>query len=214
MTNKPVTAPPLNFTKYTGIGSGATGAAGAVIAGYEVFKKGELSEPVLIGALGALGLAIIAVAIAAAGDALARAYVTGRTSEVTVMGGTEVKPGIEVAATKLSEAAKPAFEAAVDKLAKTAATPLKELKEATTALREAYVTAHVNNPGTAEAEPALSAAATKVAAAYERRDVGAQEPPTELTAIEMIRRLGELRDKNMLTDEEFQEKRTELLARL
>ncbi len=207
---KPITAEPLNFVKYTGIGSGTAGAAAAVIAGYEIFKKGGLSEPVLIGALGALGLAIVAVAIAAAGDALARAYVTAWTSEVKVMGGMEVRPAMEAAVLKLSEAAQPALKAA-DNLGKAGAIALKET---TTALTDAYVTAHVSNPGTAEARPALTAAAGKLAAAYEGRDSGAHEASTARNAIETIRRLGELRDLNLLNDDEFQQKKAELLDRV
>lgn len=206
-----ITAQPLNFTKYTGIGSGGAGVAAAILASYEVFKKGDLSEPVLIGALGALGLAIVAVAIAAAGDTLARAYVTGRTSEVQIMGGTQVKPAVEAVATKLIEATKPAVEAGAAKAGAAAATALRET---TKELTDAYIKAHVNKPGTTEAEPALSAAATKVAAVYEQRDTAANEASTTLNAIETIRRLAELRDQNMLTDEEFQQKKAELLGRI
>jgi hypothetical protein len=78
VSNKPIQAEPLNFTKYTSWG-GAAGAA--VIALYTPLKAiiSGVDPTVALGLLLAGGLFFLAVALASVGDVLARAYVTART---------------------------------------------------------------------------------------------------------------------------------------
>ena len=76
--SKPISAEPLNITKYTSWG-GAAGAA--VLALYTALKAtiSGLDPTVALGLLLAGGLFLIAVAIASGADALARAYATAWT---------------------------------------------------------------------------------------------------------------------------------------
>jgi hypothetical protein len=77
---EPVQAEPFNFTKYTGWSS----AAGAFAVGlYAALKPviDEAPDPLIgLGLLLTVGFFLLAAAIAASADVLARAYVTARTT--------------------------------------------------------------------------------------------------------------------------------------
>lgn len=77
---EPIQAEPFNFTKYTGWSS----AAGAFAVGLYALLKTLINEApdplVALGLLLTVGFFLLAAAIAAGADVLARAYVTARTA--------------------------------------------------------------------------------------------------------------------------------------
>lgn len=94
--DKPINAKVMHFPGLAGI-TGLTTALGAVLA---TLANGAdfatIPNPVQVGILGVIGAGLLAAAIAAAGDALARAYVVANTVETTKP-DADVKPALHVA---------------------------------------------------------------------------------------------------------------------
>jgi hypothetical protein len=79
LQKEPTQAEPLNFTKYTSFGAVAATSAVAVIAGIRELLETDTNPLVALGIFLAAGLVAIAIAIVAASDVWARAYVTSNT---------------------------------------------------------------------------------------------------------------------------------------
>lgn len=106
------TPPVVPFTSGAGFSAAATAIVAATIAVLQALNVLDISEPIRIALIALVGAGILAWAIAAAGDSLARAY---GLAHVTRTDPTkENEPAIKTAAFKLAEvyaAANPAVDA-------------------------------------------------------------------------------------------------------
>jgi len=80
LSKEPTQAEPFNFTKYTSIGAATTTTMVALVAGIREILGKDTNPQVALGIFLAAGLVAIAIAIVAASDVWARAYVTSNTT--------------------------------------------------------------------------------------------------------------------------------------
>jgi hypothetical protein len=92
--------PGTPFTSAAGFSAAIAAALAGALAVLQGLNVLEISEPVRIALIGLVGVGILAWAIAAAGDSLARAY---GLAHVTRKVGEENQPAIQTAANKLAE---------------------------------------------------------------------------------------------------------------
>lgn len=80
LIKEPTQAEPFNFTKYTSIGAATTTTMVALVAGIREILGKDTNPQVALGIFIAAGLVAVAIAIVAASDVWARAYVTANTT--------------------------------------------------------------------------------------------------------------------------------------
>jgi NADH:ubiquinone oxidoreductase subunit 6 (subunit J) len=77
-TTPAINSPPLGVTTIAQLSGAFTALIAAAIAVYQGFAEVDTADPMKITLIGLVGAGIIAWAIAAAGDSLARAYAAAR----------------------------------------------------------------------------------------------------------------------------------------
>src|SRR5688500_14664792 len=104
-TTPAIDTPSTGFTSAAGFLAGISAVIAAVLAGGLTILQSldvlSLSEPVKISLIGLVGAGILAYAIAAAGDSLARAYAV---AHVTRIEGKDNQPALQTAAFRLADA--------------------------------------------------------------------------------------------------------------
>ncbi len=79
LKKEPTQAEPFNFTKYTSVGAATATSMVALVAGMREILDKDTNPQVALGIFVAAGLVAVAIAIVAASDVWARAYVTSNT---------------------------------------------------------------------------------------------------------------------------------------
>src|SRR5215212_4278969 len=99
---KTIDTPSTPFTSVAGISAAAAAIVAAVISVLQGLDVLNVTEPVKIALLGLVGAGLLAWAIAAAGDSLARAYAVAHVSRTP--SNQDNLPAIQAAAIRLADA--------------------------------------------------------------------------------------------------------------